>query len=60
MIGSDACTVVAVKILIEEQKITPGWVLLELFDAPMNGSASLIITEKDMGEPMRDFCCNLL
>jgi len=52
MTGAKARSVVAVEVLVEQQQIPPVRVVLEGFGAPVDGPASLRISQEDAGQPL--------
>ena len=48
------------EVLVEEYQVTPVGVVLKFLYAPVNSPAPAIITQKDVGQAMREFCRYLL
>jgi hypothetical protein len=52
MSGAKSGSVVAVKVLIEEQVVFPGGVSLQKFDAPIDGPAAVRVRKPNADQPI--------
>ena len=59
MAGPQSGAVVTVKILVEEQVITPMGIRLERFGSPVHGPATACIAKEDAREPIIDLAGHL-
>src|SRR5262249_52543689 len=50
--GADACAVVAVEVLVEQDQVTPVRVVLELARAAVYRAPAVLVAEKDAGHPL--------
>ena len=57
--GTEAGSVVAVEVLVEEEMVTPVGILLEFFGAAIYRPAPLIVSQEDPCEPLRDLLGDL-
>src|SRR5262249_21469357 len=58
--GAETSPVVAVQVLVEEQVVPPVRVLLELPGSPVDGPATLGVTEEDAGQAAPDLLGDLV
>src|SRR6516162_7872009 len=59
MAGADARAVVAVKILVEQNQVSPMRVHLKFLIASVNGTAPILIPQENPGQATRKLCRNL-
>src|SRR5262249_54753913 len=60
MAGTEAGTIVAVKVLVERQVIAPVWVLLKLAGTPVDRSPAMVVPQKDAGYSAQDLLGDLI
>src|ERR1700739_52727 len=60
MAGAEARPVVAVKVLVEREVITPVRVLLKLASAPVDRPPAMVVPQKDAGQPTLDLLGDLI
>src|SRR5262245_16641597 len=60
MVGAEPGTVVAVKVFVELEAVTPVWVLLELCRGAVNRAATVLPFQKNAAQTVRDFFGNLI
>jgi len=57
--GSDACTCISMKVLVERNAIAPVWVMLKDSVSAKHRSAALLVAQKDAGEAVCEFLGDL-
>ena len=60
MAGPDPRAVIAVKIFMEEDQITPVLILLKLLRSPIEGPASIRSPQKNVDETARQLGCHFI
>src|SRR5262245_11403816 len=60
MTGTEASTVVAVKVFVERQVIAPVRVLLKLAGASVDRPPTLVVAQKDAGQAARELLGDLI
>src|SRR4051812_7922550 len=60
MAGTEAGAVVAVEVLVEREVITPVRVLLKLAGTSVDRPPTLVVPQKDTGQPARDLLGDLI
>src|SRR5215471_10677381 len=60
MAGAEAGAVVAVKVLVERQVITPVWVLLKRAGTPVDWPSAMVVPQKDADQPALDLLGDLI
>src|SRR5690242_12439403 len=55
MTGSEARSIVAMEVLVEEKMVSPMGILLELLRAPVHRPAAARIPQERRGQPLFDF-----
>jgi hypothetical protein len=58
--GANACAVVTIKILVEQNQITPMGIGLKLLVIPINGATTSCILQEDIFKSLGDFGLNLV
>ena len=53
MTGTNACSIIAVEVFIEQNEIAPVGIGLKRFTAAINGTIARWISQKDAGETLR-------
>src|SRR6516225_1756497 len=59
MAGTDAGSIVAVEVLVEQYRIVPVRILLELPRSPVDRPSAFLVAQEDAGQPPRDFLGDL-
>jgi hypothetical protein len=59
VVGSDARSVVAMKIFVEEYQVTPIWIVLKILQRPRDWTTAVDSSKKDMSKPFRNFAGHL-
>src|SRR5262245_13397602 len=54
MAGPDAGAFVSVEVLVEQDQVTPVWIVLKLLGAPEDGAPAGAIVQEDPGEAPRE------
>src|SRR6516162_3887268 len=57
--GANSCAVIAVKVFVEVDQVTPVWVLLEFLQASIDRPGSVRRLQKNLGQPARDLGSSL-
>src|SRR5215471_7258917 len=60
MVGAEASSVVALEVLVEQDEISPMAIFLKLPVPPVHRPPSVLVPEKNIGQPMRKLLSDLI
>ena len=59
MAGSQPCTVVSMEVLVEEDVITPMWIILKFLCSAVDRSLAVGVAQEDARIAAADFFCHM-